>query len=429
MNKRDILELRRRLKKDSCTINRVTGCYVDMNKNKVVKLSESFLNLPDEEFYKYLEIAKKTLSGTIGNNILELDFTSEEESGGKQQFFMGLRASELKDEGLLDRLYDLIIENYDSTGNYLILVFHDAYDIITRTTDNLKLDESEEVYEYLLTAICPVELAKPGLSYRQDENRIGARIRDWVVSAPQVGFLFPAFSEGGADIHKVAYFLKDAKESHVEFIEEVIGCGPKRTATQQRKTFAAIVKQVYSENEEKGEEVLTDIEESLMLRSIGEDGEELAISAIETLSERVIDDILAQNEVEENKATQIKKVVLEEFADEAPLITSLVDEKELDKKLKERQTKELVKEVSSLRAQLKEKEELTQESNADATNSTVEPDMSDSTLEAGEADVILSVKPEKAELIKSQFIDGERYILIPIDEDEQLKINGIDRKF
>ena len=61
----------------------------------------------------------------------------------------------------------------------------------------------------------------------------------------------------------------------------------------------AIVKQVYSENEEKGEEVLTDIEESLMLRSIGEDGEELAISAIETLSERVIDDILAQNEVEE----------------------------------------------------------------------------------------------------------------------------------
>lgn len=422
MNKRDILELRRRLKKDSCTINRVTGCYVDMNKNKIVKLSENFLNLPDEEFYKYLEIAKKTLSGTIGNNILELDFAPDEEVGGKQQFFMGLRASELKDEGLLDRLYDLIIESYDSVGNYLILVFHDSYDIISRTSDNLKLDESEEVYEYLLVAICPVELAKAGLSYRQDENRIGARIRDWVVSAPQLGFLFPAFSEGGADIHKVAYFLKDAKESHIEFIEEVIGCGPKRTATQQRKTFTAIVKKAYGENTEKAEEVLTNIEESLMLRTVGEDGNETATAHLETLDERVIDDILSENEVEESKAGEIKKVVMEEFADETPLLTSLIDEKELNKKLEAKKQKELVKEVSDLRAKLREKEE------GEEGIKTFD-DAVDEPLAANDSyDVVLSIKPEKENMIKAQIIDGERYILIPIDEDEQLKVNGIDRK-
>ena len=67
MNKKDILELKRRLSKNGCTFTRVCGCYVDANKNKVVELNETFLNLEDEEFFKYLDIAKKVLSGTIGN--------------------------------------------------------------------------------------------------------------------------------------------------------------------------------------------------------------------------------------------------------------------------------------------------------------------------------------------------------------------------
>lgn len=75
----------------------------------------------------------------------------------------------------MDTFYDLVIENYSYVGNYLILVFHDAYDVMTKTSDNNKLDESEEVYEYLLCAICPVTLTKPGLGYREDENRIGPR--------------------------------------------------------------------------------------------------------------------------------------------------------------------------------------------------------------------------------------------------------------
>lgn len=83
----------------------------------------------------------------------------------------------------MDAFYDLVIDSYDYVGNYLILVFHDAYDVMTKTSDNNKLDESEEVYEYLLCAICPVNLTKPGLGYREDENRIGPRIRDWVVGA------------------------------------------------------------------------------------------------------------------------------------------------------------------------------------------------------------------------------------------------------
>ena len=199
MNKKDVLELRKRFVKD-CTISRMAGCYVDANHNKVVKLNENFLNLSEEEFYKYLELAKKTIGGTPGNNLLELDINREEEPGGRQQFLSGLRESNLENEELLDRLYDLIIENYHFVGNYLILVYRDSYDIMTRTSDNLKLDESEEVYEYILVSVCPVTLTKPGLGYRVEENRIGARVRDWVVGNPDIGFLFPAFSDHRSDI-------------------------------------------------------------------------------------------------------------------------------------------------------------------------------------------------------------------------------------
>ena len=205
MNKKEVMEIKRRLKKEGCTFTRMCGCYVDAEKNKVVDFGQTFLNLEDEEFYKYLEIAKKVLSGNIGNNLLTLDIPLEEEAaGGRQQFLMGLRESKLKNEELIDRFYDLVIDSYDYAGNYLILVFHDAYDVMTRTTDNNKLDESEEVYEYLLCAICPVSLSKPGLGYRADENRIGPRIRDWVVGAPDTGFVFPAFNDRTTDIWAAA---------------------------------------------------------------------------------------------------------------------------------------------------------------------------------------------------------------------------------
>ena len=153
MNKKDILEIKRRFKKEACTFTRMCGCYVDADRNKITKIGETFLNLEDEEFYKYLEIAKKVLSGTIGNNLLELEFPlAEEAAGGRQQFLMGLRESRLKNDDLMDTFYDMIIDSYDYVGNYLILIFHDAYDVMTKTSDNDKLDESEEVYEYLLCA-------------------------------------------------------------------------------------------------------------------------------------------------------------------------------------------------------------------------------------------------------------------------------------
>lgn len=413
MNKKDVLELKKRYKKESCTISRMAGCYVDANKKKVLKLNEDFLNMKEEEFYKFMEIAKKTLTGTIGNNILELDFPTEEENpGGKQQFLYGLRASALDNEDLLDRLYDLIIDSYQYVGNYLILVYHDTYDIMTRTSDNLKLDESEEVYEYLLVAICPVALSKPGLGYREDENRIGARIRDWVVGVPDLGFLFPAFDNRSADIHKVDYFVRDAKDSHAEFVEDVLGCGAKRTAVEQRSTFSAIVKRAYGIDEAAGEEALMNIQESFNNRI--DNGEEMTESQIASivLDESTITEILDENGIDGEAARIIKEVSLEEFADELPAVANLIDNKALQANAKEKEKKELVKEVATLKTELAEtKKELEEGVSGD---------------EVKTYDVVVRVKPEKATQIRSSIIDGQKCLVIPMNENENCNVNGVN---
>lgn len=254
MHKKDIAELKKRLTKNGCSFTKMIGCYVDADKNRVVDINETFLNLDEEEMHKYLEIAKKTLSGTVHNNLLSLEFPREEEAqGGKQQFLMGVRESKLKNPEIANLFFDRIIETYDYPGNYLILLFHDAYDVMTKTSDNQKLDESEEVYEYILCAICPVTLSKAALGYREDQHRIGARIRDWVVGAPESGFVFPAFSERSSDIHSVIFYTRNAKEPHNELAEEFLGCNPKKTATMQKNAFENLVQQAMDTHPEGSE--------------------------------------------------------------------------------------------------------------------------------------------------------------------------------
>ena len=147
--------------------------------------------------------------------MLGLDFPLEEEKpGGHQQFLMGIKKSALEDQGLLESFYDMIIEKYDSVGNYLILLFHDRYDVMTKTSDNMKLDESEEVYEYIICAICPMLLSKPGLGYNKTEQRIGTLNREWMVGMPETGFVFPAFNERSTDIHSVLMYTANSKNPH-----------------------------------------------------------------------------------------------------------------------------------------------------------------------------------------------------------------------
>lgn len=407
MDKKGVAELKRRFTKENCTFTRLCGCYVDAGKNKVVDLSETFLNLEDEEFYKYLEIAKKTLSGTIGNNLLELNFPLDEEAaGGRQQFLLGLRESKLKNPELLERFYDMVIESYDYAGNYLILLFHDAYDVMTKTTDNNALDESEEVFEYLLCAICPVQLSKPGLGYREDENRIGPRIRDWVVSVPDSGFLFPAFTDRSTDIHSLMFYTKDTKAPHAEFMELGLGCGARRTATEQKMTFHSIVKQAYGDDVEKSGKVLMEIQQNL--NDLVEEKAELEEDPV-VLTPELLTNVMEESGVAPEKAEKIGKTCAEEFAEEAPLAENVVDSKALAANEQIQKEKELVAQVEVLQQQLKEKQI---EEEADEVVKTY--------------DVVLRVKPEKVSQIKSEVINGQKCLVIPMAEDEHANVNGVN---
>lgn len=425
MNKKEVLELKRRFKKEAATFTRVCGCYVDGNHNKVCKFGNTFLNLEEDEFYKYLEIANKALSGTIGNNLLELKFPIEEEEvGGRQHILMALRASKLEDENLLDTFYDLVIDTYDHAGNYLIVLFHDAYDVMSRTSDNNNLDESEEVYEYLICAICPVDLSKPGLGFLEEEHRIGPRVRDWVVGAVDTAFLFPAFNDRSTDIHSTLFYTKNTKEPHSEFMANGLGCGIERTATEQKMAFHSIVRNVLGAEDEHTDDVLLDLQQNLsdMIDEYAEthdDDEDVFL-----LDKEVVTKLLADSEISKEKAAKIEKSVDEAFGEKPPAAENVIDSKALVQNELRVEKMALEDQVGTLTVQLNEKDEAL----AERTSQLIEKqeEIDNYIAETKTYDVVLRVKPEKASQIKSQVINGQKCLVIPMGEDEHATINGVN---
>lgn len=469
MRKKDILELKKRLKKDYCTFTKMCGCYVSGEKHVILKFRETFLNLDEDEYFKYLEIAKKVLSGTIGNNILELNFPFNDDLiNEKQVSLMQLKNSQLKDDSLLDDFYQSIIESYDYTGNFLILIFHDAYDVITKTKDNLKLDESEEVYEYVLCAICPVSLSDPGLRYFEEENKIKARIRDWVVENPTNGFIFPAFINRSSDVNSIMYYTKNAKDTHPELMENALGCYSKQTAAIQKDTFQSIIKDSFGADEQKADKIFMEVQDNLNniideYNAIYDDPESEPI----TLTNKDIQNLLIESGIPEELTSKIEKSYVECFGDDLPLAENLIDTKVLKANEQRKREERLEKQVEILQNRLEQvkqevaidKESASLSDNNDDSaledsvesnlDESIEPNLEESkdndleeTIESvteetqeniqsddkvdSEYDVILHVKPEKIPQIKSQMIDGQKCIIIPIDENEQTTVNGLD---
>ena len=409
MNKKEVAEIKRRLKKESCTIQHMCGCYVDAEKNKLVTFSKKFLNLEEDEFYKYLEIAGKALSGTLGNNLLELEFPIDEEAvGGRQQILMALRASKLEDDALLDTYYDLIIDSYDYVGNYLITLYYDVYDVPLKGTDELAMDESDEVYEYLLCCICPVALSKPGLGYLEGEHRIGARIRDWVVGPTDTAFLFPAFNGRAIDIHSTLVYTKNAKEPHAEFWANGLGCGTKRTATQKRDAFENMVVQTLGPDDEETKDTVLDVQQNLndfiLVEKEKVDKDEPIL-----LDGEMITEILTDAGISEPKAEKITASYESFFEDTLPDAQELLDAKAIKNNEVRVEKKQLQEKVVDLTKKLEDAGVIT----SDGTD----------------IDVVVKVTPEKVEEIHTAFVDGKRCLVIPMKEDEEAKINGETMSF
>ena len=244
MNKKEVAEIRRQYVPERCTISRICGCYVDAEKNIKTTMKEAFLSLPEDDAFKYFTIFKKTLSGTVGRNLVNLDFPLEEEhEGGHQEFLLKLRNSKLKDDALVEEFYNRIIDTFPFGENYYIILIHVAYDVPGKATDGTEMyDASDNVFEYLLCSLCPVHLSKPGLGYNEAKNCIENRIQDWIVYQPMKGFLFPAFNDRYTDIHSMLYYTKNATDLQEDFLKNMFGCTRiPLDADSQKETFNCLI--------------------------------------------------------------------------------------------------------------------------------------------------------------------------------------------
>ena len=377
MTKQDVSEIKKLLTQKNCSITRICGCYVDGEKNKKTEFKQAFLALPEEEMFKYFEILRKTLSGTLGRNLLTLEFplsserTDRGEPGSTEnahEFLLRLRDSKLKDDALLEEYYDKIIANYEYVGNYLILAVHDVYDVPGKTSDGIEMeDASDEVYEYILSCICPVELSKPGLSYNAEENTFQNRIRDWVVTLPETGFLFPAFTDRSADIHSLLYYSKSSEELKEGFVDALLGCPLPMSADSQKETFQTLIEDTLGED--------CDIE---VVKNIHDRFTELAVEHKEAPEPVVLD----KNEV---------KTILAD--------SGVANEK------------------------LSDFDRHYDETAGESTSLLMNNVMNTRSFEVKTPDVVIKVNPERTDLIETRKIDGRECLVIELDG--SVVVNGI----
>ncbi len=370
MNKKEILEIRRQFTPDRCAITRICGCYVDHEKEKKTELKKAFLSLPEEEAYKYFDIFRHTLSGSIGKNMLNMDFPLDQEMpGGTQEFLLKLRDSKLTDDLLLEEFYDKVIEHYDYAENYYIVLIHAAYDIPGRSSDGLEMfDASEEVYNYILCSICPVNLTKAGLTYNAATNNIEDRIRDWLVEAPLNGFLFPAFHDRSTDLHSILYYTKKAEEIQPDFIDCVLGSQIPLTAGDQKTSFQALISDTLGDDCDY--ETVRNIHDNIceMLEEAKESPDPVELSKPD------VKHLLSLSGVMDEKLENFDQDFEEIAGEQKTLLASNI--------------------VNTRSFQLET------------------------------ADVVVKVAPERSDLVEIREIDGRKCLVIAIDD--HLEVNGIE---
>ena len=369
MNKKEVTEIKKQFTPSNCAITRICGCYVDGEKEKKTEMKDAFLSLPEEEMFKYFDIFRKSLSGTIGKNLLNMEFPiAQEMPDGTQAWLLKLRDSKLQDEILLEEFYEKIIKNYAYGENYYIILIHASYDIPKKAEDGMEMfDASDDVYEYLMCSICPVKLDKASLCYNAEKNNIEDRERSWIVQAPDAGFLFPAFNDRNTDLHSMLYYTRNPEVLQPALMEEVFGCQTPLSAKGQKETF-----------------------QELVTETLGNACDyETVVSIHENL-----------NEIIEEKKDQPEPPTLTKPEVKNLLAISGAPEEVLD--------------------HFEEQFDATAGNKTEflATNLT-----STKALEVKTPDVIVKVSPEKAALLETRVINGRSYLLIQIDD--QVEVNGV----
>ncbi len=242
---KETAELRRRFKPDKNNITKIYGCYVNEKKERITQFVQGVSMLSPEQSESLFKILKKTLGGSIGKNLIDIEFTTEQVSDSEEhKLLMKLRNSELRDEQAVNEMFDKIINSYSSETNYLILIACDVYDVPTRTKNDEELDDaSEEVFTYILCSICPVKLTKSGLGFSSVDNSFRNIGADMAISAPESGFMFPCFDDRSTNIYNALYYTRSTTENHPELIDAVFNVAPPKPVDEQKESFRHLIAQ------------------------------------------------------------------------------------------------------------------------------------------------------------------------------------------
>ena len=371
MNDKEIGELRRHLRRDRSNMTNIYGCYVNDNKEIITEFSQSLGIMPENESEKYFALLKRTLSGTIGKNLIDISFkTAQVANSPEHKLLMELRECRCKDEQLRNKLYQKIIDSVSFDENYLILLGSETYDVPFKSKDDsFQKDQSEESYTFFICAVCPVKQTKPNLHYVAEEKLFHDGAINQMVSAPQLGFLFPAFDNRSTNIYNSLMYSKDIKEGHEAFVESVFNTNPPKPAAEQKKSFEALLSTTLQED--CSMDLVQTVHDEICQRI--EMHKEAKVADPLMISKEEVKSVLSQCGVSEEHVAKFSVEYDEVFGFDADLHPkNIIDNKKFEIKT---------------------------------------------------PDVSIKVAPDRADLIETRVIGGVKYILICADED--VEVNGV----
>lgn len=370
MNEKEIAEIRRRFRPDKSNITRIRGCYVNGQKEIISEFSESLGLMPQEESEELLAILKKALSGTIGKNLIDIEFSTQQViDSDEHKLLMSLRDSSLNDDTAVHQFYSRVIEAVNMEDNYLILLAYDTYDVPYYTKNKEKLNDSSEVFSYFLCSICPVKLTKPALGYYVQENEFRNITPDWAVSPPELGFMFPAFDNRSANIYNALYYSRNTAENHGEFVDAIFKTDIPMPAAEQKETFQSILSD--SVAGDCNYEVVQAVHEELS--AIIDEHKENKDEGPLTVSKKTVEGVLESCGVSDEHISAFEEKYDAEFGGDAEISPqNVIDAKQ---------------------------------------------------FEIRTPDVVIKVNPERSDLVETRVINGVKYILIRADGGAE--VNGV----
>ena len=371
MNEKEIGEIRRRVRRDRSNMTAIYGCFVNEQKEIISEFSQSLGIMPENEAEKYFALLKRSLSGTIGKNLIDITFKTSQVAGSPEhQMLMDLRKTALKDDELRIAFYKKVMESVTLEGNYLILIGCDSYDVPFKSKDDeLQRDNSEETYTYILCAICPVKQNKPTLHYVPEEKLFHDGAMTQSVSAPELGFLFPAFDNRATNIYNALYYTRNVSESHLSFVDAVFNTRIPKPAAEQKKSFEALLSTALED--ECSLEVVQTVHDQICQRI--DMHKESKIPDPLMVTKEDVKEVLSSCGISEPHIAKFSVDYDEAFGFEADLHPkNIIDNKH---------------------------------------------------FEVHTPDVSIKVDPTRSDLIETRIIDGVKYIMICADED--VEVNGV----